>query len=111
MSPHQPWIQSPVAAACAAFKDSGLHPIRVDRSPESPAPLRSVDAVATTAVPRLDRIRQTRGNESQASEGSNLPLGPLRGTGNEIGSRQKRFHSVPHARSMDAFGTALYGGE
>src|SRR5688572_13780876 len=53
--------------------NSSLHTIRVEKTPRSITTLRSAVGLTQKTLSRLDRIRQTRRNESQAPEGSNPP--------------------------------------
>src|SRR3989441_9206551 len=52
--PYRPRLWPSTTAASDAFETSGLHPDRVEESPESLAPLRGVGTLATPAVLRLD---------------------------------------------------------
>jgi len=70
---YRPRLWSSAIPASTAFKASDVHSGSAEESPDSLAPLRSAGTLATPAVFRLDRVRQARGNETQASKGGDSP--------------------------------------
>jgi hypothetical protein len=57
------------------------------QAPGRIAPFRSTSPLAAPTVFRLDRVRQARGNETQALEGGDSPPGQRQGAGTEVESR------------------------
>src|SRR5215217_3649120 len=82
--PDRARLRSSAIAASDARTASGIHRGRAEGSPESPASLRSDSTLAAPPVSRLDRVRQARGDEAQATEGGDPPPVQREGAGTEM---------------------------